>query len=1662
METSGVVDRPDLIGVEGPPPRGSPRRFSNPDTKKVGHPSGRPIDGVGPARRVLRTLVLVCALLVLCSVLQSAVVRGADPDSDGDGLTDSYELTTLYTQRVAAAGLPKGIIDNGVETAAASLLPWQGVVNGAFAEFTIDYPAKTELTVQVGYWSGTAWVDRYVWDPGSRLLGVSVTQPAANAFVQGTITAASVVVEDEIVDRVEFYLGGGLIATARQPASAETYSIPIDTVKYQSGTYELKAVAVDKVGATRASAITVKIDNAIPSVSISSPTNAAIGSGLVSIQATATDDFGVKEVQFYVDGAWLAVDNTAPYAASWDASTKKGSHTIKAVAVDYAGKSASNQISVTVDNAYPSVSFGQPSSGSYVKGTYRVKVRATDDNGINAINLKVDSGSYFSIKGNFDGTYYWYDWNTVSVSGSAHSLTAQATDTVGKVSTAVTVSVTVDNTAPSVAITYPANGATVFGKVMVTASASDNAALASVAFYVDNYWRVTDTQSPYEYAWYTPWEFDGGHTVKAVAADSAGSSAIHEILVKTANWGGGGGCVPPCPTSTDPMLGFTKPESGTTSLTTTTARTTSGYAQVESVSTVVADLLKPRSQVTQVERDNRLLPTEFSPSLVHSQLSWRIVIRDWVPSTTTQGSLTAYSIRLEERSDPAKADTDGDGLRDGAEVTTYGTYPTTVDADGDGARDDFEVVSRAITYFVNGVARSAAVKTSPTNADTDGDGLSDGEEYNPGVDRVVTNPVVPDTDGDLLTDGAELLTHNSNATLTDTDKDTITDYTEVTARTLTLTVNGATQYRTVKTLAYAEDSDGDGLRDDKEWSGTSVYGVKTDPSDYDTDDDGLADGQEKFATEISLSTRKTVGTSLSVPLTVSVSGAIERVDVRYGLSTIDVSNFYVRLDKGTTSLVLRNRQGTGLYNYSSKEITNSFVHGGTYSLYVSSPVSGGVLEEFALSLTLRTSPIRTDTDGDGLNDSEETTYGSDAWLTDPNRADTDGDFWSDGYEVRTKGTNPLSTDTDQDGARDSNDLDPLRNLLVAVRVNGIHHGNGPWCSPELVGIARVNNDYTWVTQHRIANLDAFTSWSCPLFIPTTQYSTASFYYTYYADVPDDASYVSLRATAWAINPGRGDDILVDQFVGYTLGSGTAYFTLWNGNSWYSFDAWTQALPKAKTLLITDGNATVTASNGQKRLTAQDRYFVLALDLTTSYGPLAYGVNAIVVPRSIFLDTKLKADFAAGSHWPLADATLYGQDLGRSDISKGIAGLIAKTITGADAYNVLDGLLRNKTNAKVFSYIDLTSYAVLANLPADVVKVLPWAGVANGPTGAMPQDFWQKIGAAATTVVNSLVYVGQLIYKGLVALGTFLVNLAEAIAEWGMRALGQLKDTVVAVAQKAGEVLGRFVDWIIDMAINTITTAIAQLLNGIKALMDGTVGRFVRELEEALATVDVNDLANKLISLAQIAFVIVIALAMIPVAIRVASVAIKAVTAGVSWIVEAAISEGVAEFIVRILMSIAFALATTALFSAILETMGWVEDTTVAFFKTLGLAATAIYAVSKVVFKLYESLFVKTANDISIIQRYKGFAFAIFGLFLVFIGSSTYAKNGLGRLAVDFAGFAFQAYGFWLYAKSSKDPLVQIGDFVAPVGSAIEHGVTVLSPPLSAAKITLTWNTGGYA
>jgi len=117
---------------------------------------------------------------------------------------------------------------------------------------------------------------------------------------------------------------------------------------------------------------------------------------------------------------------------------------------------------------------------------------------------------------------------------------------------------------------------------------------------------------------------------------------------------------------------------------------------------------------------------------------------------------------LEEQigTNPLVADTDSDGLNDGAEYNTYKTDPKNKDTDGDTLTDGMEVN----TY-----------NTNPLNKDTDADGLKDNEEVN----DYKTDPLDSDSDNDELMDGAEVKTHRTNPLNPDTDAGSIYDGVEV-------------------------------------------------------------------------------------------------------------------------------------------------------------------------------------------------------------------------------------------------------------------------------------------------------------------------------------------------------------------------------------------------------------------------------------------------------------------------------------------------------------------------------------------------------------------------------------------------------------------------------------------------------------------------------------------------------------------------------------------------------------------------------------------------------------------------------------------------------------------------------------------------------------------
>jgi hypothetical protein len=118
-------------------------------------------------------------------------------------------------------------------------------------------------------------------------------------------------------------------------------------------------------------------------------------------------------------------------------------------------------------------------------------------------------------------------FNDVGLPAGTFYYRVKAKDAAGNVSESSNeagASVSGDNSAPSVAITAPANNATVAGTVAVTAVASDNGVVAGVQFFLDgNPVGLEDTNSPYSIVWDTSAVPNGLHTLTARARDAAGN-----------------------------------------------------------------------------------------------------------------------------------------------------------------------------------------------------------------------------------------------------------------------------------------------------------------------------------------------------------------------------------------------------------------------------------------------------------------------------------------------------------------------------------------------------------------------------------------------------------------------------------------------------------------------------------------------------------------------------------------------------------------------------------------------------------------------------------------------------------------------------------------------------------------------------------------------------------------------------------------------------------------------------------------------------------------------------------------------------------------------------------------------------------------------------------
>ncbi len=186
-----------------------------------------------------------------------------------------------------------------------------------------------------------------------------------------------------------------------------------------------------------------------PSVSITSPVNAATVGASYTIDATAWDEGSVTSVEFFEDGISVGIDSTAPYSVSRTGAAS-GAHVLTAVATDNnSNMTTSAAVNITVGNVSPTVSITSPANNATLNANFTISANAADSDGTISSVAFYQNGN---LLGTDSASPYSFVWNNPPA--GSHALTAVATDNLGAMTTSAVVNINAGtwtfNTLPSV------------------------------------------------------------------------------------------------------------------------------------------------------------------------------------------------------------------------------------------------------------------------------------------------------------------------------------------------------------------------------------------------------------------------------------------------------------------------------------------------------------------------------------------------------------------------------------------------------------------------------------------------------------------------------------------------------------------------------------------------------------------------------------------------------------------------------------------------------------------------------------------------------------------------------------------------------------------------------------------------------------------------------------------------------------------------------------------------------------------------------------------------------------------------------------------------------------------------------------------------------------
>jgi hypothetical protein len=375
---------------------------------------------------------------------------------------------------------------------------------------------------------------------------VAVTLSDPGAALHGTVTLQSTATSERGIASVRYQSSPAGAGTWTDACVATTAPFACDwnTAGVADGLRDLRAIAVDQAGYQQTSATVAsrRVDNTAPTVTLNDPGTYLTGSK--TLTASGADGNGLASLAIEyrpAGGAWttLCSGATSPRSCSLNtASLADGSYELRARATDSAGNVSDALLTRVVDNTAPTGSIPAPGP---LAGTVSVAIDADDGNGSGVASVTGQfrpqgTTTWTQVCVDLDAPYGCSNLDTTPYPDGLYEARAIVADKAGFTYTTATITVRIDNTAPSSA-TLANPGSVVKGAVTLSGTAAD--AGSGVTAWTAQYrvspsgtWTdiCSDATASYSCSWATTGVADGTYDLRAVARDQAGNTTASTVV----------------------------------------------------------------------------------------------------------------------------------------------------------------------------------------------------------------------------------------------------------------------------------------------------------------------------------------------------------------------------------------------------------------------------------------------------------------------------------------------------------------------------------------------------------------------------------------------------------------------------------------------------------------------------------------------------------------------------------------------------------------------------------------------------------------------------------------------------------------------------------------------------------------------------------------------------------------------------------------------------------------------------------------------------------------------------------------------------------------------------------------------------------------------------